>query len=212
MKIKNNQCTINCPFCNDEMIPKIFFKTKYFKVIPSIGPLKEGHLLIITKKHFTSIAKIPLMYFHDLKKIYSITRNLLSKLYSEPIFFEHGTNTMINYSGQSIVHAHIHILPASINLSNKLRQCFLEKKISFLHDLKSRTEKQYDYLFFENNNREKFVYIVKDKLPSQYLRRIIAESLGNGGMWNWKEYPLYENVERTMQKITHHILQNNCNS
>src|SRR5579862_8898006 len=84
--------TFRCPFCNSgkgfstnavDAIPKslmpyrrvILVENENFFVIPDISPLCELHLLIISKRHYSSFSKIPTAFMKDLETMKTLVKN-----------------------------------------------------------------------------------------------------------------------------------------
>lgn len=63
---------------------RVIFETARFVVVPSIGQLVEGYLLILPKKHFLSLGRMPVEWFLDLENLNLEIRELLRKTYCEP--------------------------------------------------------------------------------------------------------------------------------
>ncbi len=60
-----------CRFCTPSEKERILYETEHFYVMVSLGPIIEGYLLIITKKHIGACLNMPKEYleeFLDLKK------------------------------------------------------------------------------------------------------------------------------------------------
>lgn len=60
---------MHCIFCNDIIEEKILYRTKHFKLVWDIDPIQTGHLLIISKDHFTSLTELPLLVLHELAEL-----------------------------------------------------------------------------------------------------------------------------------------------
>src|SRR5437870_13220641 len=69
---------------------RIIFETENFVVLPSIGQIVEGYLLIMPKRHANSMAVLDKHLLAELEIVYSKVRQMLSRSYSTPIFYEHG--------------------------------------------------------------------------------------------------------------------------
>ncbi|MGT2951471.1 HIT family protein [Streptococcus cuniculi] len=60
---------MHCIFCHDILEEQIIYQTEHFKVVWDIDPIQTGHLLIISKRHFTSLAELPLPDLHELAEL-----------------------------------------------------------------------------------------------------------------------------------------------
>ncbi len=101
---------MDCIFCkiiNNEIDSYSIYEDKIIKVILDINPSSNGHILILTKKHFNNIEDIDLETLNHItviiKKMY---KNLKYKLNPEGI-----TISQNNGLGQDIKHYHVHLIP-----------------------------------------------------------------------------------------------------
>lgn len=101
-----------------------------------------------------------------------------------PIIFEHGI------VGQTIQHAHIHILPSNIRLCGRIYRDFPNAQICFLDSLKL-LKWTYDvmgrkkYLLWSTPEGV-FKVVIDPPAPSQYLRTVAAELLNRPERGNWR--------------------------
>jgi diadenosine tetraphosphate (Ap4A) HIT family hydrolase len=168
---------------------RILYSTSNFVVIPGLGQLLEGYLLILPKKHYLSLATMPLDFFPEFNRVINITTGVLEKVYGkEYILFEHGPLSPKIRGGSCSDHAHLHIFP--------LRQI---SKIDFLIGEETKDESTFPeeavrildegspYLFISDyKKREKVTKA--ENLPSQYMRREIAKSIGRPDEWDWQVF------------------------
>ncbi len=101
---------MNCVFCkiiNNEISSNSVYEDKIIKVILDINPTSNGHILIVTKKHFENISNIDLETMNHInviiKKMY---KHILEKLNPDGI-----TIIQNNGLGQDIKHYHVHLIP-----------------------------------------------------------------------------------------------------
>ena len=96
-----------CPFCN---LPKqrIILQTGTTLVFFDSFPVTEGHTLVIPKRHVASIFELPAEELAALWEQMAVVRNLLADL--KPDGFNIGVNDGVA-AGQTIPHAHIHVIP-----------------------------------------------------------------------------------------------------
>src|SRR5574344_919777 len=102
----------DCKFCNStaNIYDEVIDETKYFTIKPSLGSLVDGYLLIISKRHITSMSQLT---SNEKKEYFEIIEKYREKFHdiygAYPIIFEHGT---INEktSASSVTHAHTHIV------------------------------------------------------------------------------------------------------
>lgn len=98
-----------CIFCKEtnkvDTVPT--FKHWYLKW--DEYPVNPGHLLVISKRHISSIFQVNIIEMIELCKVLYHAKNLIANNYKPD-----GVNIGINdgvAAGQSIMHLHIHIIP-----------------------------------------------------------------------------------------------------
>lgn len=198
---------MECPYCKQidkgffefngtNLGNRIVYETENFIVFPSIGQIVEGYLLIAPKKHYLSIAALPNELFNELEFVKKKIEETLTNIYIKPIFFEHGSVSEKQRAGCCVTHAHIHAVPADVSISDFLSKNFIANKIKFYSEL----PKNEAYLFLEEKN-ERFVYSIEEFVPSQYLRKIIANRLGCAEKGDWRAYPGINELKKTIEKL-----------
>lgn len=174
-------------------------QTKSFVIIPTIGQLIEGYLLIVTKKHYTSMGHLTAIQLNELEEVKQKISIVLSKTYGKPIFFEHGS-AFEGIGGCGVYHAHLHVVPVgeTISLLDDLR--FLEGyKIETLGSLVDRINSGKSYLFYEDQKSVKYIFN-EDGIPSQFFRKILAKQLGKTS-WDWRNFGREREVIFTLKKL-----------
>jgi hypothetical protein len=127
-------------------------------------------------------------------------RDLLTKRYSHPIAFEHGPGLPIGMGGGCIDHAHIHVLPSEIDLLPLLSKYDM-KLIGDTNYTYEIERKDRPYLLYEDQRGH--IYMGNgENVPSQFIRRIIANELGIPDQWDYAVFPKYELIEATIDKLT----------
>ncbi len=69
---------------------RILLTSASLRVIPSLGQIVEGHLLIAPSRHFRALADLPQASLQELDILYGNLRSTLTRLYGRCVFFEHG--------------------------------------------------------------------------------------------------------------------------
>ncbi|MBT2679920.1 HIT family protein [Bacillus sp. ISL-35] len=103
----------NCPYCNlhaDEEQQIIFEnETCYFIQKESEQQILQGSGLIIPKKHKKDVFELSDQEWKDSRELLIAAKELLDRKYS-PDGYSVGWNTG-RAGGQSIFHAHLHVIP-----------------------------------------------------------------------------------------------------
>jgi len=102
----------DCIFCKivkGEIKSEIVKSSDSFIAIKDVNPVAEGHLLIISKKHYATLLDIPNNLGEELLRFEKeIASEILDKKYGD------GFNVVMNNlepAGQLVMHAHIHFIP-----------------------------------------------------------------------------------------------------
>lgn len=144
---------------------QLIYTSDSFLIIHDGFPLKQGHLLLIPKKHFSCFAEVyqDRKLTTELKKLLTELKKFLADTYKQPVVvFEHGK------AGQTVEHAHLHLLPTQKNIFATLKQF---KKTNYF-------KKPYSYLFIEQNNRRYIFLAEKQNVPPGFLTSNFAKALG----------------------------------
>lgn len=140
---------------------QIINQTKNFYVLHDGCPLLEGHLLIIPKKHidcFLTLEKKLKKEFYELKNKTTI---FLRDNYKQLVIFEHGV------VGQTIPHAHLHLLPTNKLIIDKLNKFGkIDKKPSI------------PYLYFGFKNKKNYYKPYRKIIPGLLHSVLYADLLG----------------------------------
>lgn len=199
-----------CRFCGalSEDGPSAFwdrplFQSPNFVVIPSLGALRKGWVLIVPKAHHISAAALP---DHLLDEMTSLKRALSEALTDAvgPVWaFEHGPAAEQRLAGCGVDHAHLHVVPLEIDLLEAVRPFLpagLEFRSGFITDCREYARLGYDYLYAERPSGEGMFAVHRD-LGSQVFRKAIANSDGDPAGYDWRDSPHLENMVATIASL-----------
>lgn len=190
----------NCVFCeldDSKYYNKIIEETDNFLVIPTLGSLVDGYLLIVYKKHLYSINKIPTKAKNEYLNLIEKYRKLFKNIYGKyPIVFEHGSPDPLGMCTCCLIHAHSHI----VNHNYKNEKEILNKEnfesINSFFDIK----KDINYIYYKNELGKEFVSYNYEPI-SQLMRIFIAKDLGIEDKYNWHTTSFEENIKSTIEKF-----------
>jgi diadenosine tetraphosphate (Ap4A) HIT family hydrolase len=197
---KNKQ---NCMFCQPASAKKILIETNNFFVTFDDSPLIEGHLLIHSKEHLGCSAEIPDESIEEFVNLKLFIQKLIKKIYGQCVFYEHGRAGHCSISTGEILceHFHMHALPLKTDVSKIVAQKFDQIKVKDLQQIVELYEQFDQYLYFETKEF-KYFYIVADKIPSHYLRTIIANSINSPNLANWETSSNVKMINAFKQKLS----------
>jgi len=99
------------PFCDPESIAtQVYYETKYTYALYNLYPVIKGHTLIIPKRHVRSLNELTDAEAADLMKTIRYVAPKLLKAYNADDSYNLVAQ-IGQYSGRSIEHLHIHIIP-----------------------------------------------------------------------------------------------------
>ena len=220
-----------CPFCNEfngkkhlsyfentigkkyGINKRCILETKNFVSIPSIGSFVEGYLLIVPRKHFLSFLSMPFHYTEELNSIITCLSDFYLDCYhSKFVIFEHGSSSLDNTGGMSVLHAHLHIVPYNSLFISDVKDYHFIKYNKFLVVKRNYffRNKQNPYLFFRDIDGV-YYYCENENIPSQFFRKRLCNLLGFINMGDWKEYPFIKNIEKTIVSADSYQLQTKYN-
>lgn len=180
----------NCAFCDrSQFEERLIAENRAYYIIATLGQITEGgYVLIVPKEHISCTGAFTFEQTNSLTRtIQSVWRALASE-YSwadqYPItMFEHGI------VGQTVKHAHLHLLPAVIDFTPKIFEDFPKTEIEELgyagHLQKLYGGRLDKYLSWTMPNGKAMV-CWNPPAPNQYLRIIAAELLGRPERANWR--------------------------
>lgn len=179
----------DCPFCDPSsgVHAHLLEERKYFRILCERHPLTPGHILVVSKSHFSCIGEYPAPVFNEFQRIFSQLTAFLNREYGAVCVFERGRIQ------RAIFHSHVHFLP----FQGRPDQIVTEgwKHVAPLHSLE-----QLRYAFEEDNGY--LFFALKDKLwladpnigAPRFFRERIARALGTPEKGNWKGMAKDENL------------------
>lgn len=177
----------HCRFCNPPDKERILYSDEDFYVMLSLGPIVEGYLLIISKKHFTCCATIPLELQERFIRLAQKVETILIETYGSCIFYEHGQAGScldFNDSSKHCFHAHMHCVPIKSSINDIISEPFPSLEIDSWSSFFNTYDKFQEPYFFVKDKRTKF-YIVNKAPERQFLRKKASSVVGNYDSWDW---------------------------
>lgn len=175
------------------------YESKNFLVIPGSGAFLEGYLMILPKSHVMSCAELNYEQRQEMYQVIEDVKIILKSIYrKEILIWENGSG--LNGKDKpktSIVHAHIHACPSTLNVLETTSATGIPIHSINNKDLPMYKENSYLLIMDYDGNW----YISSDTelyIPRQYVRQLIAlERNINGELWNWRRFPFWAEVEKT---------------
>ncbi len=180
---------------------KPLFESDNFEVVPSLGSLVEGWMLLIPKEHRLCMGAIPPSQVDEYVNLKNKVAEDIKTKYGMVCAFEHGPGRANHQVGCGVDHAHLHLLPISFDLV-KSAEKFLPAGVGWRNatheSCHSAWEQDLDYLYVEQPLGAGRIAI-HPEFGSQIFRKAIAAQLGVLAQFNWREYPQHEVIGRTIE-------------
>lgn len=191
----------NCPFCNidkNKIENTIIEETDNFYIIPTVGSLVDGYLLIVSKEHLNSMSELDKSKNNEYKYIIEKYRTIFKQIYGKyPILFEHGTPLIKDrMKASSVIHAHTHIVNHNYLNEQRIINDLNFQKINSLQNISNKK----NYIKYINPKGICYVTYKFDSI-SQIMRLLIADDLKYKDKFDWRKEPFIENINLTISKI-----------
>jgi ATP adenylyltransferase len=206
-----------CPFCDEiqgqdnlferllgDRIPnRIVKSTSNFVVWPGLGPIGEGYLLILPRHHFISARDLSLNLISELDDLKKATVMLLKEVYETGVIaFEHGPSQQTAGSRGCVDHAHIHVVTSNVEYLPILEHYFNWINVGNLAVLRELRNSSLPYIYYMGLDGKEYFAIAPACMPSQFLRKIIAQESKYCINWDWRSNPQPEAVIRIYKELT----------
>jgi len=190
-----------CKYCNvitngsTEIYDTIIEETKNFIVMPSLGSLVKGWLLITPKSHILNSRQLKINERKELNDLITKYSKSSSSLFEKNVaVFEHGAVYQDSIVGCGIDHAHVHIVPVAFDMEAQVKNS--EKTFMEL-DNSINDDKPY-WVFSVNNGPVQFTNTMKH--TSQFFRKVIATAINSPESYDYKKSTSNKNVIATLLK------------
>lgn len=178
----------DCVFCDrTQFEERLIAELPNFWIIATLGQITDGgYMLVVPKAHVLCIGVMEQQQVKTMSTLIDQVRTWIAVEYGveQTTIFEHGI------VGQTIQHAHLHIIPGEVYITEKVCDDFRLSHFT-LHDslelLRQKYEKQLKpYLLWQVGD-DPIAVCWDPSAPKQYLRTVIAEALGRPERANWRE-------------------------
>jgi diadenosine tetraphosphate (Ap4A) HIT family hydrolase len=164
---------------------RVIDQSENFVAIPSVSPLRPGHVLVFPRRHGSSMRALSSLHDELLGFARRVSRRVSAR-FGEPLIFEHGIATG-TAGGCGVDHAHWHFLP----LEHRIDAMVIES-LSLLYQFEGPTDiakllrrPPCSYFFLARLDADAW-FAEPPSIPSQLLRKSISQSLGVA-TWDWRE-------------------------
>lgn len=169
-----------------------------FGVVPSVGALVEGHLLLCPRTHVSSFAGLAESDRRAAEAALEEVEGLVRRVWRRPVhLFEHGNAPDSALIACSVDHAHLHVVPADADPLPHTEGMVSWEPVDDPAALLERCQ-GVEYLRYRRPTGEWLLAVPqRDVIPSQLMRRAFASALRIDSSWNWRTAPRVEVLGRT---------------
>ena len=165
---------------------RIVATTHKFVIMPMVGPLVPGYLLIVPKDHYLSISQLPKEQIEEIKIVKEELKKVFEEHYGKSVFYEHGALSCSAKGGSCSDHAHLHIVAVDIDVKDKFGEYGYElRKLDDYSGIINQKQRNIPYLYYENQKGEMFLADAPI-VESQFIRKLIAKDIDalDRALWN----------------------------
>lgn len=197
-----------CPFCEAAELSrhdvawfnKPIYETPNFTVLPSLGAMVKGWLLVSPKQHVLNSSLISRELRSEFRDLLAYTREHVVRAFGSVAVFEHGASAEGSLTGCGLDHAHVHCVALPFSLQEAVEGDSANLRWSRCSGIDSLISIQMDYLAIEEQSAG--TWICFPKIPiSQFFRRIIAAKLGIVDRFNYQTDLFIPNVVDTKRRF-----------
>ena len=188
-------------------VRRVVVEDAHFAVLPSLGALRPGHLLICPREHVRSLAALPAARMIRLQRMVRRVHALLcpAGCGDELLLFEHGSAADGGRTACSVDHAHLHAVPVPAGLAGGLLPQLAWQSLASAPDALARTVGGAEYLLqWRHGGRLRVALAPPGGHPSQAMRRALAERLQPAPPWNWRDAPDAGHAHATWARLAAH--------
>jgi diadenosine tetraphosphate (Ap4A) HIT family hydrolase len=195
---------MDCLFCSIQEISnpsnpedEIIDESENFYAKAALGHFLFGYTLIISKEHLLSYAYLPEHLFPELEAFRDSIIDKLHKICQHPItIVEHGAMNRCQRGGSCIDHAHLHLMPLAADLYPILSERFSFGELGSISEVRRFKDAQTSYLYYQREGLRSHAVELLQDVPSQLLRRIACQALGEPELWDWRVTPLRDVLQQ----------------
>lgn len=200
---------VECRFCHGlrveapppTWIDEPIYETDSFVVLPSVGALVEGWMLVLPREHFINASCVATSLRNEFAQVVDHTISVVADEFGPPTVFEHGPSSDGSRLGCGVDHAHVHVVPLPFNLEDELlvQSGGLEWSSRECHMTELPPQSR-DYLALSMGS-SRTLLAFPEVAVSQFFRRRIAAALGRPEDYDYRSHPFLEKVATTRCRL-----------
>lgn len=185
-------------------LSRILLETENWYVVPTLGCLTVGYVLLVCKQHVLSLANLEEESYYEMLSLKANVESILfNQLGVRCIAFEHGAPNAFIKGANSVDHVHLHVIPYARPIWKDIEQTISGTRFENVKDYQALftrwiNNRPDSYLLFQDVDQR--IYYASDAtgMPSQLFRKCLAPHLGKE-YWDWKSEYYIDNTIRTIE-------------
>ncbi len=183
----------------------ILSESENFVVLPAVGALCPGYVLVVPREHVLSFGFLESDVDEELELLLEQAIRWHEDAYGcQTVMFEHGSSSFTERGGLCTDHAHLHLVPVTdgVDLLPGLRRDFEARPAPRLvAAARSQVQSQSGpYLYLRRVGGDAYICGAKG-VSSQYLRRDLFAQCGLPHAWDWRAHPGVEHIRATIDTV-----------
>ncbi len=178
----------------------VLWETPNFAVLPSLGSLVPGWLLVVPKRPMPNLIGLCDNEYDELEALVSLTSKKLRVFPGRAHMFEHGGRSGSSLSC-GVDQAHLHVVPLEFDIIELAQSdnSILWSSVSSLDAVRTQISPDSEYLYVSAFGE---ALLGSPRQPtSQWFRRLIANQMGVPEEWNYREFPKLDVVRETKSRL-----------
>lgn len=167
-------------------------ETAQFVVLPSLGPLAPGHVMVVSKGHCDSLAAMGADAIHEYESLAVRLRAAPLLRNNDPLEAEHGSAPG-DKAGACVVHTHVHWLPGMGRFFDEFKKRLSVRSEANLADVIASGQ---PYIFVRAGARQAVFHA--RGLQSQTIRGILCDLMDRDDT-DWRQAPRFDWVRETIE-------------
>jgi diadenosine tetraphosphate (Ap4A) HIT family hydrolase len=184
----------------------ILAETDSFAVVPSLGSLVPGWLLVVPKRRMLNCSKLSDSERLEFKGLIERLTEAMRCFSGRVFAFEHGSTYVGSMTGCGVDQAHIHLVPLEFDLlaaaSETAGVHWDVHGCDGIVDLVSgRSE---EYVAIHDRHHENGIVGRPVGQTSQWVRKVIAKELNRASEWDYRKAPHHGIIAATVEALKLH--------
>jgi len=200
------EAILSNPQGSDVPWDRVLDESPSFVAFPSIGALVPGWMLIVPRRPMLNLSRLTSAEAAELCQFARVVARRIATFGGQPYYFEHGNHTRGGLVGCGVDQAHLHVVPLPFDLMSAALEASDDKiawgavsNVGCFTELTSATG-EYVGVFDPATGNGLAGGMLQPQ--SQWLRKVIAQKIGERDAWNYNTHPNVPNLLRTVESYT----------